>query len=251
MLKSIKNLIAISVAVLSATTVSAADFIDFGPAKRLLEIDVHVNAGGSTITQNYKKCFPQIRDMNVNTGLNLGVGARAVFGLRGWLGFGTAVDVSLNNYNFDLTVLDAENSSMSAVYVDNRTYRLNFPVFMSFRFNVDRNVRWNVDAGLYYSYGFGGRQKQRIYRAEINELEELVAQHITVKTDYYHSAATFVNSFNRGDIGLHIGTSLNFGPHLYVGGQFQFGFKNAARPNGVVNPNIHNIDLHASLGYRF
>ena len=245
-----KLMAAFAVATLSLTA-SAKDFIDYSPAKRLLEVDVHALVGSSTVTQNYRSCFPQIQNINSNMGISLGVGARAVFGIREWIGFGTAIDLSLNNYNMDMTVIDRENQGMSAIYVDNHMYKLNVPVFVSFRFKVDRNVRWNVDAGLYYNYGIGGRQKQQIYRAEINELDELVSQNVTIRTDYYHSRATFVNGFNRGDIGLHLGTSLNFGKHLVVGCQFQIGFKNQARSLGVINPNIHNLGLHGMIGYRF
>lgn len=235
----------------SSPAVSAADFVDFSPSDRLVEVDVHAIGGASSVMQNYKSCFPQIQNLNVNMGASLGIGARAVFGIRGYFGFGTAIDVTLNNYNMDMAVMGTDRASMSAVFVDNHTYKVNVPVFVSFRFNVDRSVRWNVDAGLYYSYGFAGTQKQSIYRADINEMEELVAQKLNVKTDYYHSGDTFINSFNRGDIGLHLATSLNFGPHLLVGVQAQTGFKNSARPNGVQNPKIRNYDFHAVLGYRF
>lgn len=237
--------------VTSAPSVAAADFVDFTPSDRLVEVDAHAIGGASSVMQNYKSCFPQIQNLNVNMGASLGIGARAVFGLRGYLGFGTAIDVTLNNYNVDMAVMGTDRASMSAVFIDNHTYKVNVPVFVSFRFNVDRSVRWNVDVGVYYSYGFAGTQKQNIYRADINEMEELVSQKLNVKTDYYHSENTFINSFNRGDIGLHVATSLNFGPHLLVGVRAQTGLKNSARPNGVRNPMIRNYDFHAVLGYRF
>ncbi len=230
---------------------ASARFVDYSAPSKFIEVDVHALGGGSSVTQNYRGCFPQIQNLNVNMGYSLGVGARAVFGFRNYLGFGTELDLLLNNYNIDMAVLGSDNMSMSAVFVDNRFYYVNIPVFMSFRFNVAKSVRWNVDAGMYYAYGIGGTQKQRIYRADINEMEELVPQVVNIKTGYFHSRETFINSFNRGDLGVHLGTSLNFGPHLVVGCKFQIGIKNSARENGIINPNIHNYNLHGVIGYRF
>ncbi len=248
------NAVIFALAVLAAVTSSdaaAARFVDFSPARKIIEVDVHAIAGAAAVKQNYEACFPQIRELNVNSGYSLGAGARAVFGLREYLGFGTALDIMTGSYNIDMAVIGADHKSMSAVYIDNTTYSFNIPLFVSFRFNVAHSVRWNVDAGAYYAFGFSGTQHQRIYRADINGIGELVPGVVNISTDYYHSRDTFINGFNRGDIGLHMATSLNFGPHLTVGAQFQYGLKNAARRNGIINPSLHNYNFNATVGYRF
>ena len=242
---------AISAILFGTLTAQSSDFVDFSPAKELIELDVHAIAGTSNVIQNYITKFPQIQNMNVNMGASLGLGVRAVFGFREYLGLGTALSLTTNKYNIDMAVLGSDNRSMSSVFIDNQFYSINFPVFMSFRFNVDNSVRWSIDAGLYYAYGFAGTQKQRIYRAEINAMEELVPQLINISTDYFHSQDTFINGFNRGDIGLHLATQMNFGSHLLVGIQYQLGFKNSSRAIGVINPSVHNQFLHAKIGYRF
>ncbi len=239
------------IAALTCHGASAGDFIDFSPAKRLIEVDVHAIGGTSSVFQNYQSKFSQIQDLNVNLGASAGAGFRAVFGIRGWLGLGTALDITTNTYNIDMTVINSERSSLSSVLLDNRTYVATIPVFVSFRFNVDNSVRWTVDAGMYYAYGFAGTQKQRIYRAEINSMDELVTELERVKTDYYHSGSTFINGFNRGDIGLHLASYVNFGPHLMVGASYQVGFKNSSRSLGVINPSVHNHYFHGIVGYRF
>lgn len=226
-------------------------FVDYGPAKSLLEVELNALAGGSTVTQNYKKIYSRIQEQNVNMGNSWGLGAKAVFGIRDFFGIGTAANFFWNQYNIDMAVVGADNTSMSAVFVNNRNFTFNVPVFVSFRFNVAHSVRWNVDGGFYYSFGFAGRQKQKIYRAEINAIDELVPEIQIVSTDYYHSPRTLFNVFNRGDIGIHFASSLNLGPHLSIGFQTQFGLKNAARSNGVDNPSVHNYTLHGIIGYRF
>jgi len=233
------------------TTSAQQKFIDYGHAKSLLEIEVHAMAGGSTVSQNYNKIYSRIQEHNINMGNSWGVGAKAVFGIRDFLGFGTSANIMWNHYNIDLAVVGTDNTSMSAVFVNNRNFTFNIPVFISFRFNVAHSVRWNVDGGFFYSYGFAGRQKQKIYRAEINAVDELVPEIQTVSTDYYHSPRTLFNVFNRGDIGLHFATSLNLGPHLSVGFQSQYGLKNSARNNIVDKPSVHNYSLHGIIGYRF
>lgn len=225
--------------------------INYGPAPKLIETQIHLMGGGSSVTQNYSKTFPNIQNQNVNMGNSWGFGARAVFGIRDYLGFGTCIDLMLNHYNVDMALLADDNSSMSALFVNSHNYTVNVPVFISFRFNVARRVRWNVDGGFFYSFGFAGRQKQLIYRAEINSMDELVPELQRVTTDYYHSPRTLFNVFNRGDIGLHLATSLDIGPHIAVGIQSQYGLKNAARTNGVYSPSVHNFALHGLIGYRF
>lgn len=252
MLNKIKiSLLTVLALLCSSLTLHSEDFVDFSPAKQSLELEAHAIAGTSGVIQNYESLFPQIQNMNANMGASLGIGFRAVFGFREYFGLGTAINVTLNNYNTNIAVLGSDNRSMSSVYIDNQFYSVNFPVFLSFRFNVDKTVRWSVDAGLYYAYGFAGTQKQRIYRAEVNAMDELVPQLVNIKTDYYHSRETFINGYNRGDIGLHLATQVNFGNHFLVGLQYQFGFKNSSQAIGVVNPSIHNNLLHAKVGYRF
>lgn len=227
------------------------NFVDTSRAKRFIEVDAHAMGGFSSVFQNYKRHFGQIQDLNVNVGESFGVGFRAVFGIREFLGFGTALDLTMNKYNIDMAVMGSDKASMSAVFIDNHTYTVNVPVFMSFRFNVDNSVKWIVDAGMYYAYGFAGTQKQRIYRAEVNAMEELVPQVVNLSTDYYHSPNTFINAYNRGDLGLHLATYVNFGPHLLVGARYQIGVKNSSRSLGIVNPSIHNHYFQGVVGYRF
>lgn len=235
----------------SAATVSARSFVDFSRADRFIEVDLHGMAGVSSVFQNYQSKFPQIRNLNINNGASWGFGGRAVIGIRDYLGFGTAIDAIVNNYNIDMAIVGSDQTSMSSVFIDNRNYFVNVPVFLSFRFNVDRNVRWNVDLGMYYAYGFGGFQKQRIYRAQINAMEELVPEVVNLKTDYFHSSLTFINPFNRGEMGVHLATSVNFGKHLVVGARMQIDCKNAARHSGIENPYVRPFYFHGTIGYRF
>lgn len=228
-----------------------ADMVDLSPAKKFLDIDVHALVGGSTVMQNYKKSFPEIDNLNINMGFRGGFGARATFGFREYLGLSTELNFVVRNYNMNLVAGAEGTDGITGVQVDNRTYVINVPLAMTLRFMVARNVKWLIDVGVYYSYGFAGRQKQDIFAGTVNALGELITVYEHIKTDYFNSSHTFLNSFHRGDYGIHFGTYLDFGPHLRIGARLQTGIKNTSFSYGVANPSVRNFDFCGTVGYRF
>lgn len=229
----------------------AQSFVDYGPAPEFLDIEVRAHIGNSMITENYLGCFPSISQMNTSPGSSLGIGASAVFGLRDWIGIGTAINLLHNRYRIDMAVSADEVSSISNIFLRNSATYFEFPVFMQFRFNVARNVRWRVEPGLYYAYGIGGSQRQDIYNAQVNSLGQLVSTVLSAKPGYFSDTSSFINSFRRSDIGLHLATSLQL-RRVSVGFQLNVGFKNIAYipgGRGIVTPNIHNLWYALTVGY--
>lgn len=227
------------------------EFISFAPARQFLEVDVHLLGGGSGITQNYASCFSEIREINNSMGGSYGIGASAVFGLNTFLGLGTEFNLLVNHSRTDMGVSNDDATSVSNVFLRNRYCYANIPVFMSFRFHVLGPIRWNIDAGLFYQYGISGSQSQTIFNSVINDLGQLVPRVVKSKPDYFNSKDTFIHSYRRSDIGLHLSTALQFGRHFAIGARIQFGFKNVARTDGIVCPRIHNYDFHALAAYKF
>lgn len=238
-------------ATMAMTAATKPELIDYGPARRFIEPSIHIIGGGSTILHNYRSTFGEIENLNTNMGFLIGGGGRATFGIRDFIGLTTEINFMARNYNMDMSVVGTDQSSMSAVFINSRTYSFSFPVLITFRFNVAHSVRWNVDGGMYYSYGVGGHQNQRIYVGQINELGQLIGERIDIKSDYYSSGATFQNSFRRSDWGLHFGTSLDIGPHIQVGGRVQIGLKNTSFTHGIKNPQVRNFDVTGLVGWRF
>ncbi len=148
----------------AAPAATSQNFVDFGPAEKFIEPEIHVLAGSSSVTQNYRSCFPEIKDLNINMGFSGGIGGSAVFGLSNFLGLGTSLDIMVNNYNVDMAVVGPNNLSVSSLFINNRAYYLNIPVFVSFRFNPMRSMRWILNAGFYYGFGFAGYQHRQTYR---------------------------------------------------------------------------------------
>lgn len=253
---NIINAIAVSAAlvimlILPAGRAHAQGFVSFAPAKQFVEVDVHLLGGGSGLTQNYASCFDEIRELNTSMGGSYGVGAGAVFGLNSFLGLGTEFNLLLNHCSMDMAVSNDDATTVSNIFLRNRYCYANIPVFLSFRFHVFGPVRWNVDAGLFYQYGLSGSQSQTIFNSEINDLGQLVPSVVKSKPDYFNSKDTFINSFRRSDIGLHLSTALQFGNHFAVGARLQVGFKNVARTDGIVSPRIHNYNFSALAAYKF
>lgn len=226
-------------------------FFDTGAAPKLIEPSVHLTGGGSTVFHNYKSAFREIESINTNMGFLGGIGARATFGIRGFLGLTTELNFQVRNYNIDMSVVGSQESTMSAVFINSRQWQVSIPVLITLRFNVAHSVVWNVDFGPYYSYGIGGHQKQSIFVGKINSLGQLVGEQISIKSPYYNSEATFQNSFRRSDWGVHLGTSLSLGPHMMVGARIQAGLKNTSYTRGLVNPRVRNFDVAGMVGWRF
>lgn len=247
----IASLLVASAMFLIPSVAKADGFISFAPPRQFVELDLHLLGGTTGITQNYQGSFPQIRELNASMGAGYGVGAGAVFGFSSFLGLGTQLNLNLCHNKLNIAVSNDDITSVSNIFISNRYLYANIPVYLSFRFNLLGSLRWNVDTGFYYSYGLTGKQKQTIYNSTVNELGQLVPRVVETKPDYFHSDATFINAYNRSDIGLHLATGLQFGRHITLGCQFQIGFKNVAYTSGIVNPNIHNLSLLASLGYKF
>lgn len=250
MKKCVVRLMALLVCVASPSVVSA-QFVNFAPAKKFVEVDVHAFAGTTGILQNNADKFPEISETNTDNGLGLGAGAGAVFGFREWLGLGTEFNLMLAHNKLNMAASDQTAMSMSNVFVSNRYSYINIPVYLSFRFNALPGLRWSVDAGIYYSYGISGRQHYTIYNSTVNELGQLVPRTLETSTGFFKNNSTFLNSYYRSDVGLHLASNLQFGRHIFVGARFQIGMKNIAYiTNGVVNPSVHNLTFTGVVGYK-
>lgn len=220
-------------------------------ADKFITVNAHVLAGASYTTNNYENCFSEISDINSSMGLSYGVGVEAACRLGSHISLGTGLNFTRNARKMDMAVTGAGKPSVSNVFQRNVYYQLDFPVYVRWDKDISNGVRWNVDGGLYYAYGTGGNQRNTIYDAKTNELGQLITAKSYLETGYYADDRAFINSYKRGDIGLHIATGLTFNRHLTVGVRTHIGLKDVARSTGIVNPSAHNIDLQAMVGWSF
>lgn len=238
---------------LGSVVAKASDpvMVDRGRAARFIDIDVHVMAGGSYMTENYMSCYPEMSDLNTSMRPSFGVGVGARFNIRGFLGLGTELNFTRNGFNMDMAVIGSSGQSVSNVFQRNTYYKVDIPVYVTFLFNLSRTVRWNVDGGMYYAYGLSGKQKNTIYDTRSNDLGQLMMSVTPYDADFYKDSRAFINSYDRGDIGLHLATGLTFSGHLKVGVSARIGMSNLANSTGLVKPESHTMDFMATLGWQF
>lgn len=246
----------IALAAACATTLAAAAdgpaFVDHSKPARLLDFDLHALLGGSTVTQNYRACFPQISELAITMGTSTGLGATAHASFTNFISLGTEANFIYNTYRTDMAVADDDATSIANVFTRNRFYTLNFPVYVTFSFNLARTVVWGVDVGGYYTFGAGGTSKSTIYSARVNPLGQLITTVTGSNAGYYVDPDMFISSFLRGDYGVHIASSLMFSRCVKVGMRFQMGIKNvAAVYNAVTVPNIHNLSFFGNVAWCF
>lgn len=237
---------------MSSLVVPAAG-TDSRQAQRFFETDIHLMVGGSTVMQNYTSCFPEIRELSSSMGTGWGVGLSAELGLRSYLALGTQINLLASSNRVDFAISNENATSVSNVFLKNRFYYLNFPVYLSFKLALTPSVRWNVDGGFYYSYGVGGHQRQAAYTSIVNPMGQLITRSTVTHPAYFENDGTFINRFLRGDIGLYAATSLTVRTHYSVGVRTMVGFKNTSTvgENGIKNPRIQNLNLMMVLGYKF
>lgn len=226
-------------------------FVSYGHTKRFIDLSVHGLAGGSYVTDNYAKCYSQISDLNNSMGVAWGVGAAAKFNISDFFGLSTEFNWIHSSGKMDMAVASTQEPNVSNVFVSNSYSAVDVPVYVSFAFNLARTVEWDVDGGMFLSFGTGGSQKSTIYNAKVNELGQLITSKSHLKTDYYDDSRGFINSYESFDCGLHLGTGLRFAGRVSVGVRSHIGLRNVAKSTGLIKPTSHNISVFATVGYHF
>lgn len=232
-------------------TASADDdaTVDAVQSKNFLNIEVHALIGGSYMTDNYPSCYPEISDLNTTLGPAAGIGVGAQFNLTRTIGLGTELNFTRNSFKMDMAVVGPQ--SVSNVFQRNTYYKLDIPVYIRLNFDLACDVVWNVDGGLYYIYGLEGKQRSNIYDTRSNDLGQLMLSMTPIRADFYNDTDAFINSYDRGDIGLHLASGLTFREHFCIGIQAHIGFSNVAHSTGLVKPDMHTMDFRATVGWRF
>ena len=225
-------------------------FIDYGKPASFIDIDAHLMFGGSYVTNNYSSCYKEISDINSTMGFAYGVGVGVKFNFSNFIGLGTQFNYVHNKNKMDMAVTQEGAPNVSNVFIRNSYRYVDIPVYMSFTFNLSPRVKWNADGGLYMAFGTGGKQKATIYNAKVNDLGQLMTTTQKFKANYFDDDKAFINSYEKFDMGLHLGTGLTFYDKISVNVNTRIGFRNVAKSSGIVKPSAHNFNVYCSVGYR-
>ncbi|MBQ7211351.1 MAG: outer membrane beta-barrel protein [Muribaculaceae bacterium] len=249
----ISRRIAITMIAAAATAIScgAVSFVDKSRSEEPIKIEAHLNIGLSSLSQNYAKVNPDILELNFRPGTMFGAGVLVEFPLRDFLSLGTGTDINICNSRYTAIVFSSDPDVTGYAAVRNRYIYASFPVYMSVGFNISDNVRWHVDGGIYYAYGFGGFSKTSVYTTHENELGQIVTEHHEGKGKYFNDHHALMHRTGHSDIGLHFATGFVFDNHYHISLGYRHGLRDIARNDGPSDPKAFNAIATLSIGYKF
>lgn len=226
-------------------------FFDTTRPDKFIEIGVHVGDGASTIRQNYVRAVPDVSDFILTPGNRLTFGFTAALPVRNYLAVGTGLDFAINNYYWSMTLLERNQGTLSSLYSRNHYYAIEVPAYLQWRFNVGTHVNWRVETGMYLSFGTGGDARYSETRSSTNALGQSQVSESNYKNKYYKDPEPVINTFEKNDVGLHLGTGILVHERLTVNAVMHVGFTDLARNMGVLNIHAHTLNVTFVVGYQF
>lgn len=168
-----KKILAAALAVITAVPMMGADFIDTSKSANLLTLGARVGVNTSNRTMSsdvYPGCYHR-----ESWGAGFDFGAVATLNILDCF----AVQPGLffeGRYSYYTLMSDPVLSQIvpggywTAQAGDLDTYNFTIPVMAMFRMNVARNVRWNIEAGPYFTVVLGSSLKTRqiVSQGELN-----------------------------------------------------------------------------------
>ena len=158
-----KPYLAIAVAMMAMTaaaqTPKDVPFFDSGRPDHFIEIDIHAGDGVSTVRQNYGSAIPSVSDFVLTPANRVVMGARAILPIRNYFAVGTAIDFTINNYYWSMTLLERSQGTLSTLYSRNHYNTIDVPLYLQWSFNLGDKVKWRTKTGMYISFGVGGHTK--------------------------------------------------------------------------------------------
>lgn len=174
----------------------------------------------------------------------------AQWSIKGGLDYGTLTGSSATNYRFGFHIGAAYDVELSDLFyfhpslllskhsfgfdrlwgtVEGEVDRYVFeaPVVISFRPYINNDTRFMVDAGLYGKCGLWGDREVTLLNYKI-------------------SKSSTYDTFNRFDLGLHLGVGVNF-RRIYTTLNYQYSFTAAEKDVS----DFHYQNFRVSLGYKF
>lgn len=229
----------------TAATASATDFADTSAPDNM--VDVGVRFG--------------ITSSNLSAGLPL-PGYTSSFAWKRGFAAGAVVDLNIRNffsiqpgfyfenrsYDYISVCHGSEISTLTANIGHTRRYAFAVPVLASFHFNISKAVRWDVEAGPYFTFGIGDGKDDVEYTSVSAPLSG-AASYISTdgKRNYYGDEAWQHRKF---DCGVQIGTGVEIMDHYVLNISYQRGLRNVAGAHDL-GWSMKNKGWNFAIGYKF
>lgn len=230
-----KKLITTLAAVCFAVSAWAADFVDTSHPSDIVKVGLRFGLTSSSAATSMPNDI--IWKRGFSTGAVVDLNVRNFFSIRPGLFF--------ENRSYDTRQISFDDARKYIYTRSGHTRRnaLAVPVLASFHFNISRAVKWDVEAGPYFTFGLSsGKSKATVVSATAGDEKQYT--HVDGKQDYYGSDAS---QFKRFDCGLQFGTGVEVLNHYVFNINYQRGLRNVA--NG--GNSLRNKGWTFSVGYNF
>lgn len=241
-----------AIAAMSTAAYAQKPFLDTSRPEKFISFGVRAGLNSSGLDNNYLSAQPEMIQNNFywRTGGQLG-GSVDLY-LRQFLAIQTGFFWENRGFDCSLMAADTNEDYMGSMFVNARFNYLHIPVMLSLKFNILPDVLSQLDFGMYYAIGVGGKKKQHSYIAFGDENSELIFDTANTETGYFDAGSKDFLAVKKSDLGLKIGTGLTFFKHYFIGVYYQRGLKNIAQQNfGSPRLEFHNSCWNVSLGYNF
>ena len=232
-MKKLLYIFILALAVVKTPSAYANDFFDTSYAPNFFTVGARlgINTSNRTFPAGY------YNQWNHNSwGLGMNVGFLANLNFKDFLSIqpGIFYESRSGDYAYLTEYLDVYNKEQTHYEMGHhRGYYITVPVMGIFKFNLSPKIKWSVEFGPYFQLKLsesGQNNVSIIYRLpQSNQYGVYTAEH----KDY--------------DVGLKIGSGLQFARHYYLGVHYMAGFMDAWKlPAGG-----RNKSWQFSLGYDF
>ncbi len=229
-----KKLITTLAAVCVAVSAWAVDFVDTSHPSDIVKVGLRFGLTSSSASTDQDNDILWKRGFSTGAVVDLNV--RNFFSIRPGLFFEN------RSYDYRQVQYSDAQSSVAARIGHTRRNALNVPVLASFHFNISRAVKWDVEAGPYFTFGVGSGKNKVTYVAA-SAAGTPSYSHIDGKSDYYGSES---NQMKKFDAGLQFGTGVEVLGHYVFNISYQRGLNNVAHSGS-----LKNKGWTFSVGYNF
>lgn len=235
----------------SLTALEHPAFYDSRRPADFLEFNAHAAVGMMSLVQNFGKAVPDLSDFLLSPGTQIDLGLAVRFNLRNSFGLATGLEFGINNLRYAMGLVGNSTGQISSIYVLNHFYDLTVPVYVSWRFNMGRLMKWNVDGGVYFAKGFGGHSRFSGYTSGVNSLGQPVVTHAHYSQPYFEAEVPFIARVKSFDWGPRLATGLVYRSKYTFNIIFQISAQNLIVNQTVLDLNYRHVSLAFELGYIF
>lgn len=219
-------------------SVGAVDFMDTNPCENLFRLGVRMGVN----TTNRTVDVVGYNRQNWGTGFDAGIVAD--LNIREYIAIQPGVFFQSRSGSYTFISRSNQISSPDHYLIQaghHRSYNVSIPVMVSMRFNLSETLRWQVEAGPYFSVVMGSKYWN----------DELLStgEKLEYKPYFTQKPATL-------DFGLKFGTGMEIADHYYLGVHYMAGLTKAYK-NGWVEDNFlqvfggHTKGWTFTIGYNF